>query len=86
MHRYTFYIYMDFSPVWGKQTARGHTMLAANDLDSRTTVLPKTITHDIIILVCLKQYPYKGKSLIKGNPLQREIPYTGKSLVKGDPL
>ena len=30
--------------------------------------------------------PYKGKPLLKGNPLYKELHYNGKSFIQGEPL
>ena len=30
--------------------------------------------------------PYKGKPLIHGNPLYKDIHYNGKSFIQGEPL
>ena len=38
------------------------------------------------ILTCLRVCFCKGESLVRGNPLYREIPYTRKSLIRGNPL
>ena len=33
-----------------------------------------------------REIPYKGKSLVRGNPLWEEIPYKGKSCIRGNSL